>query len=102
MEEPTAHMSMEFQVMGRMNIIPSMQGFFVHVTPSFPVEGTLVMNNSVRVTDQTTPFTKSAYKGSVPLLRLTASFSDDTTSFDPVVIILMIKRLLNSTASWMH
>ena len=68
------------------NIIPSMQGFFVHVTPSFPVEGTLVMDNSVRITDLASPFAKSAKKGSVPLLRLSAGFSDDTSAYDPAVI----------------
>ena len=77
------------------NIIPSMQGFFVHVTPSFPVEGTLVMDNSVRITDLTSPFAKSANKGSVPLLRLSAGFSDDTSSYDPVVIYFDDKASTN-------
>lgn len=69
------------------NVIPSMQGFFVHVTNgTFPVTASLSMNNSVRITNQTSPFAKSAHKGSVPLLRLVAGYSDDTTSFDPVVV----------------
>jgi hypothetical protein len=68
------------------NLIPSMQGFFVHVTDgSWPVTGTLAMNNSVRVTDLTHPLTKSDIN-SRPLIRLTAEFSDDTVSVDPVVI----------------
>jgi hypothetical protein len=68
------------------NLIPSMQGFFVHVTDgSWPVTGTLAMNNSVRITDLTHPLTKSDID-SRSLIRLTAEFSDDTVSVDPVVI----------------
>ena len=38
------------------NIIPSMQGFFIHVKdgPPWPVNATLEMNNSVRITDHDT------------------------------------------------
>lgn len=69
------------------NVIPSMQGFLVHVTNgSFPVTATLAMNNSVRITDQTHPYTKSYTGYSVPLLRLTAGFTDDKLSADPLVI----------------
>jgi hypothetical protein len=68
------------------NLIPSMQGFFVHVSDgSWPVTGTLAMNNSVRITDLTHPLTKSDID-SRSLIRLTAEFSDDTVSVDPVVI----------------
>ena len=68
------------------NLIPSMQGFFVHVTDgSWPVTGTLAMDNSVRATDLTHPLTKSEID-SRSLIRLTAEFSDDTVSVDPVVI----------------
>ena len=68
------------------NLIPSMQGFFVHVSDgSWPVTGTLAMNNSVRITDLTHPLTKSD-NDSRSLIRLTAEFSDDTVSVDPVVI----------------
>jgi hypothetical protein len=69
------------------NIIPSMQGFFVHVSDgSWPVTGILAMNNNVRIADLTHSFTKSKGLNAVPLLRLTSMFSDDTTSSDPVVI----------------
>lgn len=81
------------------NIIPSMQGFFVHVSDgSYPVTGTLVMDNSVRITDFAHPFAakKSGFVTSsatlninttqTPLLRLTAMFSDDVFSLDPMVI----------------
>jgi hypothetical protein len=68
------------------NLIPSMQGFFVHVSDgSWPVTGTLAMNNSVRITDLTHPFTKSDIN-SRSLIRLTTEFSDDTLSVDPIVI----------------
>jgi hypothetical protein len=68
------------------NLIPSMQGFFVHVTDGiWPVTGTLAMNNNVRVIDLTKPLTKSDIN-SRSLIRLTAEFSDDTVSVDPVVI----------------
>jgi hypothetical protein len=71
-----------------MNIIPSMQGFFIHVSNgTFPVTGTLGMNNSVRITDLNHAFTKSLYVSSTPpLLRLSVRFSDDTASEDPAVI----------------
>ena len=60
-----------------------MQGFFVHVTDgTYPVTGTLAMNNNVRVTDLTHPLIKSDLS-SRSLIRLTAEFSDDTLSVDP-------------------
>lgn len=73
-----------------LNIIPSMQGFFVHVSDgSYPVTGTLAMNNSVRATDLTHPFaSKRAYSAttSIPLIRLSVRYSDDAVSTDPMVI----------------
>ncbi|MCJ7448505.1 MAG: hypothetical protein MUO72_12520 [Bacteroidales bacterium] len=69
------------------NIIPSMQGFFIHIKDgAYPVTGTLSLDNSVRITDLTHSFVKSGKAESKPLLRLSASFSDDTASTDPVVI----------------
>ena len=69
------------------NIIPSMQGFFVHVSSgAFPVTGTLALDNSVRITDLTHSFIKSGKEESRPLLRLIARFSDDPVSADPAVI----------------
>ena len=76
------------------NIIPSMQGFFVHVSDgTYPVTGTLGMNNNVRVNDQTQVFTKSlnlkgTEKSSAPLIRLASKYEDDDTSTDPMVIYL--------------
>src|SRR5450759_5790523 len=41
-------------------IIPSMQGFFIHVSDgAWPITGTLALNNSVRITDMTHSFIKS-------------------------------------------
>ena len=73
------------------NIIPSMQGFFVHVSDgAYPVTGTLGVNNSVRVTDKTQSFSKSksgkSKSSSYPLIRISAEFSDDQKSIDPSVI----------------
>jgi len=69
------------------NIIPSMQGFFIHVTDGqWPVEGKLVMNNSVRVNDLDHPFIKSG-KGEQPkLLRLSAFFSTSPQTKDYTVV----------------
>jgi hypothetical protein len=68
-------------------IIPSMQGFFIHVSNgSYPVTGTLGLNNSVRITDLTHPFMKSEEKSPLPLIRLGATFADDPASTDPMVI----------------
>ncbi|MCJ7449163.1 MAG: DUF2341 domain-containing protein, partial [Bacteroidales bacterium] len=76
------------------NIIPSMQGVFVHVSDgTYPVTGTLAMNNSVRVTDLTHSFIKSDGSNPGSLLRLAASFADDPASKDPVVIYFDEKAL---------
>jgi len=69
------------------NIIPSMQGFFVHVSDgTFPVTGTLGASNSVRINNLTHPFLKSAKSQERFLIRATATFTDDTASADPAVI----------------
>jgi hypothetical protein len=67
--------------------IPSMQGFFVHVSNgTFPVTGTLGVTNSVRINDLTSPFLKSAEASDRFLVRMTAAFTDDQASADPLVI----------------
>jgi hypothetical protein len=66
------------------NIIPSMQGFFVHVSPG---SGTLAMTNSVRIVDFAQPFvSKKGTVSAIPLIRMTAAFSDNLALPDPVVI----------------
>lgn len=68
-------------------IIPSMQGFFVHVSDgSFPVNGTFSVDNRVRVTSMNPTFLKSAASAEKSVLRLMAGFSDDSISCDPFVI----------------
>jgi hypothetical protein len=69
------------------NIIPSMQGFFVHVSDgSYPVTGVLGATNSVRVNNQSHIFFKSSQSANRFLIRLTAAFSDDASSTDPMVV----------------
>jgi hypothetical protein len=69
------------------NIIPSMQGFFVHVTDgAWPVTGVLGATNSVRVNNRSHVFFKSAASTNRFLLRLTAAFTDDALSADPMVV----------------
>jgi hypothetical protein len=73
------------------NIIASMQGFFVHVSSgTYPVTGTLAVNNNVRVNNLAPVFHKSTFSLSavVPrtLLRLSANFSDNKLSSDASVI----------------
>jgi len=76
------------------SVIPSMQGFFVHVSDgSYPVTGTLGMNNDVRVNNQSQAFYKSAslaknVNQSNPLIRIAAAFEDDAESTDPLVIYI--------------
>lgn len=75
-------------------VIASMQGFFVHVTDgTYPVNGSLAMNNSARVNDLSPVFHKSMAVRmdanlSRPriLLRLSAGFSDHSNSADPLVL----------------
>lgn len=69
------------------NIIPSMQGFLVHVSDgAYPVTGTLGVSNSIRVTNQTQPFLKSSNTTKRSIIRALTGFTDDTASYDPLVI----------------
>ncbi|MHC1730991.1 MAG: hypothetical protein AB9888_02990 [Bacteroidales bacterium] len=69
------------------NIIPSMQGFFVHVSDgSYPVTGVLGATNSVRVNNYSHIFFKSSPSVNRFLIRLTAAFTDDAASSDPMVV----------------
>ncbi|MDT8401927.1 MAG: hypothetical protein RQ743_09545 [Bacteroidales bacterium] len=76
------------------SIIPSMQGFFVHVSDgSYPVTGTLGMTNAIRINDQAQPFYKSSGKSKVdntsrPLIRIAVEFENDPGNKDPLVIYL--------------
>jgi len=70
------------------NIIPSMQGFFIHVSdgPPWPVTATLSIDNSARVTGLSQIFAKSGEKKPESLLRLTATLDDNPASTDHMVI----------------
>jgi hypothetical protein len=69
------------------NIIPSMQGLFVHVTDgAYPVSGTLSLDNNVRITNLTHPFLKSGNTKIAPMIRLRAGFSGITASKDHLAI----------------
>ncbi|MCF4101534.1 T9SS type A sorting domain-containing protein [Gillisia sp. M10.2A] len=71
------------------SIIPSMQGFFVHVkdspVDSYPVNHVLSATNQVRVNNFSQPFLKVAERESRPLIRLIANF-ENTISSDALVI----------------
>ncbi|MCF6408019.1 T9SS type A sorting domain-containing protein [Chitinophaga filiformis] len=68
------------------NIIPAMQGFFVHVTNgSFPVSGSLTVNNTARVNNLTPDFHRERPL-TEPLLRLGAGFTDEGYRPDMAVI----------------
>lgn len=74
-------------------IIPSMQGFFVHVSDgAYPVTATLGVNNNVRISDKTQSYSKSksakTKSALYSLIRLSAGFSDDEKSADQAVIYL--------------
>lgn len=67
--------------------IPSMQGFFIHVSNgSFPVTASLGMNNLVRVNNFSTAFHKSVDADTRPSIRLLAGFDGESNTGDPVVI----------------
>ncbi|MGE5420983.1 MAG: hypothetical protein ACM3UT_12405, partial [Chloroflexota bacterium] len=69
------------------NIIPSMQGFMVHVNTISPVDGVVGMDNSVRVVNMTQPFIKgAAVAGEKSLVRLSASMASSSPTEDPLVI----------------
>jgi len=67
------------------NIIPAMQGFFVHVSNgSYPVTGTLSVNNPARV-NNLTPFYHKPTGNIKPLIRVDAGLSTGARK-DPAVI----------------
>lgn len=71
------------------NIIPSMQGFFVHVTDSptntYPVTANLGTTNLVRITNFDQPFYKSPEEENFNLIRLNAKFDNLPLSDETVI-----------------
>jgi len=70
------------------NIISAMQGFFIHVSNgTFPVSGSIAVNNNARNTNPSTIFFDLPRSdGPPPLLRLSAGFADEETASDPLVV----------------
>ncbi|MBL0339772.1 MAG: T9SS type A sorting domain-containing protein [Bacteroidetes bacterium] len=69
------------------NIIPSMQAFFIHVSDgSYPVNGTLQVNNLARTTDLQPVFHRATQFADRPLIRLEAKQSDFGMVKDAMVI----------------
>ena len=69
------------------NIVPSMQGFFIHVSDgAWPVTGTLGIDNNVRIIDNSHQFIKSDNGSTKSFLRVVANFGDKQDSSDPLVI----------------
>jgi hypothetical protein len=77
------------------NIIPAMQGFFIHVSNgSYPVAGSLTFSNQTRINNLDPLFHTPLQESTVPLLRLTAGFENNPGSADPMVIYF------DDAASW--
>lgn len=69
------------------NIIPSMQGFFVHVSDgTYPVSGSLQVNNQARVNNLSPVFHKNTEIESRPLVRLSATFEGQKSQEDFLAI----------------
>ncbi len=83
------------------NIIPTMQGFFVHVSDgSYPVTANLTLTNETRITDLTHPLIKSGKEDisgepQKPLIRIAAALKDDSFSADPLVVYFDEKATMN-------
>ncbi len=68
-------------------VIASMQGFFIHVSGgTYPVTGTLGLDNSVRLATLSPSLVKSEEKAPSGILKMTATFSDNPLSSDPAVV----------------
>jgi hypothetical protein len=80
------------------NIIPAMQGFFVHVSNgSYPVAATLSVNNSARVNNLNPTYHKTA-GSDVPLVRLQATYEGEGDLADATVVYMEDRTSLNYDA----
>jgi fibronectin-binding autotransporter adhesin len=69
------------------SIIPSMQGFFVHVADgAWPVTGSLAMNNNVRINNLNQPFIKSGSSVTRQMMRLSTSYANTPEMPDYMVL----------------
>jgi hypothetical protein len=77
------------------NIIPAMQGLFIHVTNgSYPVSGSLGFSNAVRVNNLSPAFHKETQSDTLEFLRLTAGYPGEGIT-DPAVIYFDNKATRN-------
>jgi len=69
------------------NIIPSMQGFFVHVSDgSYPVTGSIQADNRIRTNDLAPEFHKSNMINESSFIRISACLGINQQQKDPLVI----------------
>lgn len=69
------------------NIIPAMQGFFVHVTDgSYPVTAALGFSNAVRINNLNPVFHKKGSMEDLSIIRISAGFEDAQAKTDPLVL----------------
>ena len=69
------------------NIIPAMQGFFVHVSNgTFPVNGSLQINNPARTTQLQPVFHRESSTDPTPLIRIETGFADFGFQNDAMVV----------------
>jgi hypothetical protein len=69
------------------NIIPAMQGFFVHVSDgNYPMAATLIFTNGVRTNNLNPYFHKDNFTETRPVLRVTARIAEEEAPADPAVI----------------
>ncbi|MBK7213755.1 MAG: T9SS type A sorting domain-containing protein [Bacteroidales bacterium] len=81
-------------------VIPSMQGFFIHVTNgSYPVTASFGMDNRVRVNNLSPAFHKSLEENTYPMIRLTAAYVSQAYQ-DPAVIYFDENATLNFDPDW--
>ncbi len=71
------------------NIIPAMQGFFIHVSDgTYPVMGSFTINNKARINEQNPYYHKNSDAQGYPYLRINASYTANGNHVDPLVIYL--------------
>lgn len=68
-------------------IIPSMQGFFIHVSDgTYPVSATFGTDNNIRVNNLSPVYHKNTIVNTNALLRICAEYSDNSFTCDPLAI----------------
>jgi hypothetical protein len=71
------------------NIIPAMQGFFVHVSDgTYPVAASLGFSNQIRINTPNPVFHKQGLKSGTSLIRISAVYAGTGSTADPVVVTL--------------